>query len=110
MVIDGEGWSQQIILSNVDTPDGDDTLDRITEVTATGTLSFYTKDGQPWVVELKDRGKNSTFSVNLLPGQTAVYETVVHNYQQVLGWAKLEQTESHPFGGASSGGLGMVLG
>jgi len=91
LVIVGEGWSQRIILLNVDP----------SNTPAIGTLSFYTRDAQPWEVDLGSLGKASTFLVNLKPGQTALYETVAIAGTQQLGWAILE---------LNSQGLGDVFG
>lgn len=88
LVIVGEGWSQKIILNNVDTEQ------------AIGTLNFYTKDGQPWTVQLTG-GSGSTFLVNIAPGGTQIFETVARQDTQVLGWALIDQTTQ---------GLGDVLG
>ncbi len=88
LVIIGEGWSQKIILNNVD------------DTPAIGTLNFYTKDGQPWNVQLTN-GSGSTFLVNVAPGATQIFETTVKQDVQVLGWAVIDQT---------SQGLGDVLG
>ena len=51
----------------------------------TGVLQFYTRDGQPWQVQMKDQGIASAFLVNLQPGQTAIFETVVKTTTQQLG-------------------------
>lgn len=90
LVIVGEEWTQRIVLLNVDT-----------KLPAIGTLVFYTKDGEPWQVQMKDQGTDSTFLVNLQPGQTAIFDTVVKTSSQELGWAALELT---------SQGLGDVFG
>jgi hypothetical protein len=81
LVIIGEGWSQRVVFLNVDTA-----------LPVIGTLQFYTKDGQPWQVQTKDQGTASTFLVNLQPGQTAIFETVVKTSSQQLGWARLDLT------------------
>jgi hypothetical protein len=88
LVIIGEGWSQKIILNNVDTEQ------------AIGILNFYTRDGQPWSVQLTS-GSGSTFLVNIAPGATQIFETSVKQDPQTLGWALIDQT---------SQGLGDVLG
>jgi hypothetical protein len=80
LVIVGEGWSQQIVISNVSDP----------VAVATGTLSFFTSDGKPWEVELRDRQKASTYLVNINAGGVAIYETLVRDFSQLLGWALLE--------------------
>ncbi len=76
LVILGEGWNQRIVLTNVDDSES-----------AVGTISFYTRDGEPWSVALKERGSADTFVVNLPVGQTAIYETLVSEAPQQLGWA-----------------------
>jgi hypothetical protein len=90
LVIVGEGWSQRVVFLNVDTTRP-----------VIGTLQFYTKDGEPWQVQTKDQGTASTFLVNLQPGQTAMFETVVKTGGQQLGWARLDLTTQ---------GLGDVFG
>ena len=80
LVIIGEGWSQKIILSNVDS-----------DTPATGTIQFYTKDGQPWTVETTT-GSGSTFLLNVLPGAVQTLETTVKQTPQVLGWVLITQT------------------
>lgn len=89
-MIIGEGWSQKIILSNVDT------------TPVIGTLQFYTKDGQPWTVQLTS-GTGSAFLVNVPAGATAIYETVVKQDPQVLGWAIIDQ------GPGSGDALGQMV-
>jgi len=90
LVVVGDGWSQRFVFLNVD--------DKLPVV---GTLQFYTKDGQPWQVQMKDQGTASIFLVNLQPGQTALFETVVKTTSQQLGWASLQLT---------SQGMGDVFG
>lgn len=93
LVIVGEGWSQRVVLQNVDAKES-----------AVGTLSFYTKDGAPWTVNLGDKGRSNTFLINLLPGQSAIYETVVEQGAQQLGWALIS------LGSSGSGDLfGQVI-
>lgn len=89
LVIVGEGWSQKIILQNVDP-----------SATATGTIQFYTKDGAPWSVDLLT-GSGSTFLINITPGQAVIFETKAKPDPQQLGWALISQT---------SGGSADVLG
>ena len=81
LVIVGEGWSQRIVL-----------LDVGTSQPVTGILQFYTRDGQPWQVQMKDQGTASAFPVILQPGQSAIFETVVKTSSQQLGWASLQLT------------------
>ena len=90
LVIVGEGWSQRIVLLNVDPA-----------VPVIGTLQFYTRDGDPWTVQTTNQGTASVFAVNLQPGQTAIIETVALNSSQQLGWALLE---------LNTQGLGDVFG
>ena len=91
LIILGEGWNQKIVLQNVDT-----------SARSIGTIRFFTKDGAPWQITLKDRGGASdTFLFNLGVGQTTIFETLVDNSAQRLGWALIEQTSS---------GLGDLLG
>lgn len=79
LVIVGEGWSQQIIVQNLDE-----------EETVTGTLEFFTAQGDPWSVNLVEQGSGNTFFVTLLPGQTAIYETVARFEPQSLGYAHID--------------------
>jgi len=91
LVILGEGWNQKIVLQNVDAA-----------TRAVGTIRFFTKDGAPWAIALRDRGPaTDSFLFNLALGQTAVFETLVDNAPQRLGWALIEE---------SSSGLGDMLG
>lgn len=90
LVIVGEGWSQRIVIQNVDS-----------DTPAIGTLSFYTKDGDPWPVTLRDKGTESVFLLNLSPGQTAIFETVASDAPQTLGWGVVDLTTQ---------GLGDILG
>lgn len=84
LVILGEGWSQKIVLQNVDT-----------SARSIGTIRFFTKDGAPWQIVHKDRGAASdTFLFNLLVGQATIFETLVDNAPQRLGWALIEQSSS----------------
>lgn len=89
MVIVGDGWSQRVVLLNVDT-----------KLPVIGTLQFYL-NGQPWQVQTRDQGTASTFLVNLQPGQTSIFETVAKTSSQQLGWALLKLTTQ---------GLGDVFG
>lgn len=79
LVIVGEGWSQQFLLKNVDDDDA-----------ASGTIEFFTADGEPWEVELDGMGAKSLFFLNMLPGQMALLETAVKFDGQVLGFAKVD--------------------
>src|ERR1017187_3999693 len=74
MVIIGEGWSQRIILTNVDTSHP-----------AAGTIQFFTQAGDPWTVSTI-AGRNSVFAFALQPGQTYILETTVSQALQTLGW------------------------
>ena len=90
LVVIGEGWSQRIVLTNVD-----DSL------IAVGTVQFFTQSGHPWTVNLTNGGQNSVFAFSLQPGQTVIFETVVQQNPQTLGWALVEETTS---------GLGNLFG
>jgi hypothetical protein len=91
IVIVGQGWTQRIVITDVDA-----TLPVI------GTLQFYTQTGDPWQVHMKSQGTASAFLVNLQPGQTLVLDTEAQNTnEQLLGWASLELTAQ---------GLGDVFG
>jgi len=79
LVIIGEGWSQQIVIHNVDD-----------EEAVTGTLNFFDAFGDPWDVNLVEQGRGDTFFVTLLPNQIAVYETVVSFGVQILGYAYID--------------------
>ena len=81
LVIEGEGWNQKIILNNVD--DGG--------TAAVGTLKFFRANGDPWEIELQERGRSSEFPINLQPGQVEIYETFVRDHGQILGWAFIDQ-------------------
>lgn len=90
MVIVGEGWSQRIILTDVD-----DTHP------AAGTIQFYTKDGAPWSISTVSQGRASLFAFVLQPGQTYILETTVSQAPQSLGWAQIQEVSS---------GVGTMLG
>jgi len=79
LVIIGEGWSQQIVIHNVDE-----------EEAVTGTLKFFTAQGDPWEVELEGHGTADTFFVTLLPNQIVAYETVAKFHPQILGYAQID--------------------
>ena len=78
LVIIGEGWMQKFTFINADYYDRDPTV---------GTLSFYTKDGHPWKVPIKDRGLTDHIDINLSSGQMLTVETEVSSASQTLGWA-----------------------
>jgi len=90
LVVVGDGWGQRLVFLNVDT-----------KLPVVGTLQFFTKEGQPWQVQMKDQGTASIFLINLQPGQSALFDTVVKTSPQQLGWAELDLTSS---------GLGDVYG
>lgn len=90
LVIVGEGWSQRIVLTNVDD-----------SRPAVGTIQFFTSSGQPWTVNLTSGARGSIFAFSLQTGQTAIYETAVQQVAQVLGWAMIEETTT---------GLGYLFG
>ncbi len=83
LVIIGEGWSQRIVLTDVDNSN-----------VAAGTVQFYTQAGQPWTVNLTNGEQNSIFAFSLQPGQTVIFETGVQQSPQILGWALIEETTS----------------
>src|ERR1043166_5366793 len=83
LVIVGEGWSQRIVLTNVD-------QSRL----AAGTVQFFTQAGQPWTISLTSGGPNSLFVFFLQPGQSTIFETVVLQDPQTLGWAMIEESLS----------------
>ena len=81
LVIVGEGWSQRILLTNVDNTH-----------TAAGTLQFFTQTGQTWNVALTNGSTGSIFAFSLQPGQSTIFETVVLQTPQTLGWAFIEES------------------
>jgi len=83
LVIVGEGWSQRIVLTDVD-----DSLNAI------GTIQFFTQTGQPWTVNTTAGGRNSIFAFSLQPGQSYVLDTAVSQAPQSLGWALIEESTS----------------
>jgi hypothetical protein len=89
LVIIGEGWSQRIVLTNVDDSHP-----------AVGTIQFFTQNGAIWSVNTV-AGRNSVFAFSLQPGQTYVLDTIVSQSPQTLGWATIEET---------SPGIGDFLG
>lgn len=90
LIIAGEGWSQKLVISNVDESDS-----------AVGTIRFFRADGRPWTLPLKDKGAETVQLINLQPGQTLVLETEAKETSQELGWAYVD---------LSSGGLGDIFG
>jgi hypothetical protein len=85
MIIIGEGWQQKITIINVSYYSPEPTV---------GTLHFYTKDGKPWQVPLKDYGSTDHVDINLNPGQMIVLETEVSSNAQSLGWASFDLVSS----------------
>ena len=81
MVITGEGWSQQFVFINVSYYSPEPTI---------GTLTFYTKDGQPWRLPIKGRGIVDHIDLNIRPGQMVMLETEVLTTPQSLGWAQFD--------------------
>jgi hypothetical protein len=79
LVIIGEGWSQQIIIQNVDDEDN-----------LTGTLKFFTAEGEPWRVDLVGHGTVDQLFVTLRPNQLVIYETATKAHAQELGYAFLD--------------------
>ena len=79
LVVVGDGWSQQIVIQNVDE-----------EEAMTGTLKFFTAEGEPWPVELIGRGTADTFFVTLLPGQLVMYESVPKFNPLLIGYAHID--------------------
>src|SRR5216683_5975054 len=85
MVILGEGWTQQFVFINVSYYTAEPTV---------GTLSFFTKDGQPWRIPIKSRGTVDHVSLNLRPGQMLMLETEVMTGSQALGWAAFDLSDN----------------
>ena len=79
LVIIGEGWSQSIVIQNVDD-----------ETPAVGIMTFYTRLGEPWQVDLEGQGKTDRVLINLNPGQAMVVKTVEYFHYQELGWAHID--------------------
>ncbi len=78
VVVVGGGWSQQIIIQNVD------------EDPISGTMEIFTEKGDPWEIEIEGQGKGDTFFVNLLPKQMEVFEIPRSLEEQISGYAKLD--------------------
>jgi hypothetical protein len=81
LIIIGEGWSQQFVIVNVDYYDGAPTV---------GTLSFFTADGNPWMLPLQGLGSVDHVAVNLSSGQMMMLQTQVSFGPQQLGWASFD--------------------
>jgi len=81
LVIIGEGWTQQLVIVNVDYYEKSSTV---------ATLSFFTSTGQPWRIPLQGLGSVSQVPVSLAPGQMMVLETQLFTTPQQLGWANLD--------------------
>jgi hypothetical protein len=79
LVIIGEGWTQQFTIINVDYYQGGSAT--------TGTVSFYTRDGQRWKIPLKNVGTVDHVNVRLSSGHMTSFETEVLQGPQELGWA-----------------------
>lgn len=80
MVILGDGWTERFVLQNVDS-----------KWSSAGTISFFSADGTPLSVNLKDRGAFTAFDFNIPSGNTLMIETVPTNGAQRLGWALVQQ-------------------
>ena len=89
LVIIGEGWSQRIILTNVDASQA-----------AIGTIQFFTQSGAAWTVSTTT-GSGSIFAFSLQPSQTYILQTTVSQGPQTLGWAAIQE---------NTNGLGDFLG
>jgi hypothetical protein len=90
MVIIGEGWTQQFVFVNLSHYSAEPTV---------GTLSFFTKDGQPWKVPLKGKGSVDHVDLNIKPGQMVMLETDVLFSAQNLGWAYFDLSDNtHEWG------------
>ena len=81
MIIVGEGWTQQFTFVNVSYYAAQPTV---------GTLSFYTQDGKPWKISLKNLGTVDHVAINLSSGQMLTIETVISAQPQQLGWASFD--------------------
>src|SRR5579862_7529364 len=90
LVIVGDGWSQRIVLTNVDQ-----------QLPAIGTLQFFTQSGQPWKITLNNGSTGSVFAFSLQPGQSTIFQTAISPGLQTLGWAYIEE---------STTGLGDLFG
>lgn len=78
LVIVGEGWSQQFVVTCVDASRG-----------CAFTVSFWDRDGNSWPVDIVGITKSAVYQVTLQSGQTTVFETPVTFGAQALGWALL---------------------
>ena len=81
LVIVGEGWTQQIVITCVDD-----------SFACVGSLSFWGRDGKPWEVDLAGQTKASEYAYSLSSGQTKIFETVVKTHSQILGWAHAQDS------------------
>lgn len=96
MIIVGDGWSQRIVLQNVD------------KWSTVSRLQVFTKDGDPFPIEIRGFGTASSFTLNIQPGNTLVLDLPAKYEPQKLGWAYFEQYTTGPSGDYS--GIGDTFG
>ncbi len=77
LVIVGEGWSQQIVITCVDR-----------SRPCAGFLTFWGSSGEAWDIDLVGQSRAPLYPYVLQLGQTVVFETVVKQHPQILGWAR----------------------
>jgi hypothetical protein len=99
LVIVGEGWSQRIVIHDVD-----DTWNSTFHVT------FYTKDGQLFPVQTSASSSAlSQFNFTVDAGKSLVIDLLPNFGSQKLGWAEIDQYSTSSVSGDYSG-LGDMFG
>jgi len=99
LVIIGDGWTQRIVLQNVDD-----------KWSSTGQITFYTDKGTPFSVNMKGIGSFSSFTFNIPQGKTLLFETVPDYNTQRLGWALIQQYTTGNSSGGDYSGIGDMFG
>lgn len=84
LVIVGEGWSQQFVIQNVD---------NYHKFNFRGTLRFFDREGKPWPVDVVGRGRVTSVPLDIPVYGSATVTTVVYNFEQQLGWARVDVQE-----------------
>lgn len=90
LVTVGDGWSQRIVLQNVDST-----------YPAVGKITFFAANGDLLMMNMRGIGQSSLFTFNIPAGRTFVFDTVASSAPLQIGWALLE---------ANSAGLGDLFG
>ena len=99
IVVVGGGWSEKIILHNVD-----DKWSSYFEMTV------WTKDGEAFPVEIVGLGKASKFTATIQPGKTLVLDFPRKDGEQQTGWASISQRTISGQPSGEYNGIGDMFG